>query len=93
MNEVTQEFIDKFKLRIKLDGNDEDSNLKMILENSISDLLISCGPSYTIEENKNFSELVMERSRYVYNDAVEFFDNNFINQITKLNLTSEELTI
>ena len=92
MNEVNQDFIDQFKLRIKLDGNDEDSNLQMILENSISDLLISCGPNYTIESNKTFRELVFERSRYVYNDAVEFFDNNFINQITKLNLTSEEVT-
>ena len=84
MNEVTQELIDEFKLRMKL-SDDEDGNLKRILEDSIEDLLDKCG-EYDISLSKRFKELVFERSRYVYNDALEYFDDNFLTQITTLAL-------
>ena len=85
MNEITQDIIEEFKLRLKLDGNDEDVNLKFILEASVEDLISKTG-EYDITVSKRFKELVFERSRYVYNDALEFFDTNFISQITNLSI-------
>ena len=85
MNEVTQELVDEFKDRMKL-SDDEDGNLARILTASIEDLLDKCG-EHDIATSSRFKELVMERSRYVYNDALEYFDENFLTQITTLGVT------
>lgn len=92
-NDITTEVLEEFKIRMKLDGNDEDLNLTRILLSSVEDLLIKCGPLYEIENSNNFKELVFERSRYVYNDALEYFDTNFLSQITNLALVAEEPVI
>lgn len=92
-NDITQQVLDEFKLRMKLDGEDEDSNLTRILSASVEDLLTKCGPLYDIEASAKFKELVFERSRYVYNDALEYFDTNFLSQITNLALVAEEPVI
>lgn len=78
---ITQEIVEEFMLRMHLD-DDEDGNLKNILEASYHDLLDKCG-NYDMND-KRFKELVFERSRYVYNDAVEYFDTNFLSQINSL---------
>ncbi|KRK11838.1 hypothetical protein FD51_GL000821 [Lacticaseibacillus zeae DSM 20178 = KCTC 3804] len=36
--------------------------------------------------NGQFKELVIERTRYVYNDQVEFFEDNFLSTIIGLSL-------
>lgn len=84
MNEITLEVVEEFKMRMKL-GDDEDGNLKSILENSAEDLIVKCG-QFDIATSKRFKELVFERSRYVYNDALEFFNANFLSQILSLSL-------
>lgn len=81
-NEVTQEIIDEFKERLKL-SDDEDENLKRILEASIQDLIVKCG-QFEIISNLRFKELVFERSRFVYNDALEAFDKLYLSQINSL---------
>lgn len=86
MNQVTQELIDEFKLRMKL-SDDEDGNLERILKSSIEDLLDKCG-AYDVHTSERFKELVFERSRYVYNDALEFFNDNFLSQILSLALAA-----
>lgn len=86
MNEITLEVVEEFKMRMKL-GDDENDNLKSILENSVEDLLVKCG-QFDIATSKRFKELVFERSRYVYNDALEYFDTNFIRQINSLGFES-----
>ncbi|HDR4512973.1 TPA: hypothetical protein QCQ29_003451 [Bacillus cereus] len=81
-NEILQEFKDRMHL-----GDDEDDNLKRILSTSNKALLRVCG-NYDIEndEDEEFKELVFERSRYVYNDALEYFDKNFLSQINSLGI-------
>lgn len=83
MDVITQEIVDEFKNRMHLDG-EEDSNLKFILEASYEDLRRICG-QYGLEDRR-FKELVYERSRYVYNDALEYFHTNFLTQINNLSL-------
>ena len=81
-NEVTTELLVEFKDRMKL-GDDENDNLTRILKASIEDLVDKCG-DYDVHESERFKELTFERSRYVYNDALEYFNNNFLSQITTL---------
>ncbi|WP_397376527.1 hypothetical protein [Paenibacillus sp. MER 180] len=63
----------------------EDDNLMRMLKASCDDLIEICG-EYDILTDERFKELVFERARYVYNDALEYFHNNFQTQITNLNL-------
>lgn len=84
MNEITPELLSEFKERMKL-GDDEDDNLTRILKASNDDLQRICG-DYDINTHEVFKELVFERSRYVYNDALEYFHNNFLTQLNNLNI-------
>ncbi len=83
MDVITQEIVEEFKNRMHLD-DDEDGNLKLILESSYDDLRSICG-EYELTD-KRFKELVYERSRYVYNDALEYFHTNFLTQINNLSI-------
>lgn len=85
-NEIIQSLLIEFKERMKL-SDDEDSNLTRILLTSIEDLRSKCG-DYDLS-NLRFKELVFERSRYVYNDALEFFNTNFISHILDLAIPKE----
>lgn len=78
---ITSDVLEEFKERMKL-GNGEDANLISILSASYEDLVEKCG-EYSLENNR-FKELVFERSRYVYNDALEYFNINFQSQINAL---------
>lgn len=81
---ITPEILEEFKLRMRLDDG-EDENLNRILRASLADLKKACG-DYDIGTDERFKELVFERSRYVYNDALEFFHANFLTQITNLSI-------
>jgi hypothetical protein len=83
--EITDEILTKFKKRMKISHSIEDDTLKDILSSSAEDIKAHCGP-FTIETNVRARELVFERSRYVYNDALEFFNDNFASQMTSLAL-------
>ena len=82
--EITQDILQEFKDRMHL-GDYEDSNLKRILSASNQELTRICG-DYDINTDEVFKELVFERSRYVYNDALEYFNMNFLNQINSLGI-------
>ncbi|MED1011432.1 hypothetical protein P4T54_30215 [Bacillus mycoides] len=79
-NEILQQFKDRMRL-----GDDEDDNLRRILFASNKALIKDCG-SYDINEDETFKELVFERSRYVYNDALEYFKTNFLTEINSFGI-------
>jgi|SRR5690606_23950767 len=89
---ITEEILTEFKERMHL-GNGEDSNLRRILSASVKALKEDCG-DYDLSHER-FKELVFERSRYVYNDALEYFAENFLSEITTLSLNKalEEIVI
>ncbi|MEC2478089.1 hypothetical protein P9W83_15810, partial [Bacillus cereus] len=66
---ISDEILQEFKDRMHL-GDEEDDNLKRILSTSNKALLRVCG-NYDLNKDEEFKELVFERSRYVYNDALE----------------------
>ncbi|PFI17447.1 hypothetical protein [Bacillus cereus] len=79
-NEILQQFKDRMRL-----GDDEDDNLRRILFASNKALIKDCG-SYDINEDETFKELVFERSRYTYNDALEYFAENFLTEINSFGI-------
>lgn len=81
---ITDEVLSEFKERMHL-GDHEDENLRSILSASNTDLKRICG-AYDINKDEVFKELVFERSRYFYNDSLEYFHTNFLTQINNLNL-------
>jgi hypothetical protein len=81
---ITPEILQQFKDKMHL-GDYEDENLKRILSASHEELYRVCG-GYDINTDEAFKELVFERSRYVYNDALEYFNTNFLSQINSLSL-------
>ncbi|MDX8359822.1 hypothetical protein [Cytobacillus sp. IB215316] len=82
---IADYILTEFKERMHL-GDDEDENLRRILSASNNSLIRICG-DYDINTDEEFKELVFERSRYVYNDALEFFNTNFLNQINSLSVS------
>ncbi|MGG3737537.1 hypothetical protein [Aeribacillus pallidus] len=81
---ITPEILKEFKERMKL-GDEEDENLIRILSASNKSLIRICG-DYDINQDEEFKELVFERARYVYNDALEYFQTNFLTQINDLRI-------
>lgn len=92
---ISFEIVKQFKERMRL-GDDEDDNLIRILSTSNKALRRVCG-DYDInnDDDEEFKELVFERSRYAYNDAIEYFDKNFLSQINSLGIDKalEEIKI
>ncbi|MER1957921.1 MAG: hypothetical protein ABS942_11100 [Solibacillus sp.] len=82
MSKITEELLAEFKERMKL-SDEENDNLTRILNASEQDLFDVCGRR-DIAEDVVYKELVFERARYVYNDALEYFERNFQHRINKL---------
>lgn len=76
--------LQEFKERMRL-GDHEDDNLIRILSASNQALIRSCG-DFDINTEEAFKELVFERSRYAYNDALEYFNENFSSEINSLGI-------
>lgn len=85
--EETKQFhslLGTFKERMKIFHDAENANLSRMLtssEKAILDLTDSFDAS-----DSRVEELILERSRYLYNDQVEFFYANFQGEILELSL-------
>ncbi|MFQ3838591.1 head-tail connector protein [Staphylococcus pseudoxylosus] len=66
----------EFKQRMHIFHSSEDESLKQILQKSYIAIQSICG-DFDLEQNPIGQELVMERSRYVYNEQLQFFNKNF----------------
>ncbi|PAM92619.1 hypothetical protein B4N84_22260 [Flavobacterium sp. IR1] len=89
---ITPEIIDEFKARMHITHGAEDDNLKRLLSFSYADIQDKCG-EFDMSVDGPGKELVFERSRYAYNDAIEYFNDNFLSQINSFafeNLPEEE---
>jgi hypothetical protein len=88
--DISTNLLEEFKERMHISHSSEDDNLKRLLSFSISAIKSSCG-EFDINGEKDTDqrakELIFERTRYAYNDALEYFDDNFLSQITSLGLS------
>lgn len=90
MNEITTTILEEFKSRMRISHSAEDGNLETLLSFSVSALKSLCG-EFDINGKKGTDrrakELVFERTRYAYNDALEYFEDNFLSEITSLGVS------
>ena len=85
--ELAIDNLSDFKSRMKIFGNFEDDALIALLANSFKRIAQLIG-EYKPDDNLNFVELVFERSRYAYNDSLEYFEDNFQPMILELSLAN-----
>lgn len=78
-------YLPLFKSRMKIFHSSEDELLLYILETSKQDIFNICG-EFDLKECSTGLELIFERSRYVYNDSLEFFYDNFQEPILNLSI-------
>lgn len=89
---ITDEHVKKFKLKNKIYHSREDEIIKDALKSSYLFITNKCG-DFSIDNNHEGAELVYNRARYEYNEALEYFDNNFMSMVTNFalkNLDFEE---
>lgn len=72
--------LDTFKLRMRIFHDAEDENLNTLLHLSEKAVVNLCGGAD--------DELILERSRYAYNDKLESFYRHFRNEVAVLNLAN-----
>jgi hypothetical protein len=84
---ISDDLLLEFKERLHISHSSEDENLKRLLSFSIADITAKCG-DFDLETNEKAKELIFERTRYAYNDALEFFDDNFLSLITSLGVSN-----
>lgn len=88
---ITSNHVEEFKNRNRIFYNFEDERIKSDLEMSFEDIKSKCG-EFDIEENLLGRELVYERTRYVFNDKLEEFHNNFLSSIVQLQILNMEVS-
>ncbi|QKV11148.1 hypothetical protein [Staphylococcus saprophyticus] len=87
---ITSEHVNEFKNRNRIFYDMEDERIKRDLEMSYEDIQSKCG-SFSLDEYSLGRELVYERTRYVFNDKLEEFHNNFLSSIVQLQILNMEV--
>lgn len=86
---VTDDLVKEYKGRNNITHSGEDSDIKRLLSYSIAYVESKCGV-FDIDSDKTTdkqaTELVLERTRYSYNDALEYFEDNFLSEIFSLGI-------
>ena len=86
---VTTDLLEEFKARNNIFHDGQDSDFKKLLSYSIAYVQSKCGDFEIGGEkhtDKLATELVLERTRYAYNDALEYFEKNFQSEIVSVGI-------
>lgn len=86
---IANEHVEEMKKRLKIFHTAENEHIESLLKQSYEDISYRC-QSFVMNESLRGAELVYERTRYAYNDLLEFFHENFISQITSFALENME---
>ncbi|HEM5082116.1 TPA: phage gp6-like head-tail connector protein [Streptococcus suis] len=81
MVEVSDKLLTAFKERMRIFHNVEDDNLRRILAGSQAALFERFGVAVDVIDSGQ--ELILERSRFVYNDKLELFESAFAGELNR----------
>lgn len=85
---ITDKHVQEFKEDMSIFHKSQDDKFKRNLNSSYKAIQILCG-AFEIDDNVLGKELVFERTRYMNNDQLEFFDNNFSTMINDFGLENK----
>lgn len=80
--------IDELKFNLGIIGTDQDTNLQSIIARGEARLDGLTGVTLDFESEGLPKDLLLEFCRYAYNNAVEYFEENFSKEILRLQLES-----
>ena len=80
--------LDELKPKLGIVGNDQDAELQKIISRGEAQLNDLAGVALDFESEGLPKNLLLEYCRYDYNNAVEYFEENFSKQILRLQLES-----
>lgn len=86
---ITETHVEEMKGRLKLFHSYENDHIQKLLEQSYADISYRCG-SFNMKSDIRGAELVFERTRYAYNDSLEFFNENYLTNITSFAIENME---
>ncbi|UPL43266.1 phage head-tail connector protein [Bacillus sp. PGP15] len=76
--------LEELKSVLKITWNEEDSHLNSILDKGKAYLLGVTNASFDFSKELTPKELLLERCRYVYNNAGDEFEKNYKNELSRL---------
>ncbi|MDO6572989.1 hypothetical protein ACIA13_01570 [Staphylococcus pasteuri] len=88
---ITDTHVEEFKNRNRIFYDIEDDRIKNDLGMSYEDIKAKCG-DFDMEQCSLGRELVYERTRYVFNDKLEEFHNNFLSSIVQFQIMNMEVS-
>lgn len=87
---ITSDHVEEFKNRNRIFYDIEDDRIESDLKMSYEDIKSKCGDFDM--NNVIGRELVYERTRYVFNDKLEEFHNNFLSNIVQFQIENMEVS-
>ena len=85
---ITDKHVEQFKEDMSIFHKSQDEKFKRNLSSSYRAIQNLCGP-FNLDENELGKELVFERARYMNNDQLEFFDDNFSTMINDFGIENK----
>lgn len=76
--------LDQLKSRLRITWEDEDDELNKKILNAKTYLSNLTGASFDYSKEDSPHELVLERCRYVYNNAADEFEKNYQHELSRL---------
>ena len=76
--------LDQLKSRLRITWDDEDDELNKKILNAKAYLSNLTGASFDYEKEESAKELLIERCRYVYNNAGDEFEKNYHHELSRL---------
>jgi hypothetical protein len=74
----------KDKLQVTWDDEPTNRNFKRIISSSINYFNELCDIEFAFDEYSTERELLMERCRYIWNNSLEDFETNFLQELSRL---------
>lgn len=76
--------LDKLKNKLRILDNEEDLTLEDILERGKGNLNNLVGTELNFDQPSLAQTLLLEQCRYDYNNALEYFEENFYKELNRL---------
>lgn len=79
-----EELLKSLKDRLQITWDEEDEDLESIISRSKSYLSELTGATFNFDKEEWPKELLLERCRYVYNNAADEFEKNYAHELSRL---------